>query len=248
MAENNNPETPEQSSEPRQTEGKGNSFDLNAVIADATQVITKPDAFYRNMRTAGGFIEPMLFMVVMAAALGLFMTLLSFFGLGVGALAVGIGAIIFMPIFIGIFSFVGAAVMFVIWRLMGSERNYETAYRCVAYSTAVLPIVGVANLVPYLGSIVSVVWGMYLMAIASIEVHHRKRETAYAVCAALGLLMVVMNISSERESRRMRAQFEEFGQSMGGIEDMTPEEAGRALGEFLQGLEEATDEEGEEGN
>lgn len=222
------------------SERRGGAFDLEALINNATRVIKDPSGFYREMPTSGGYFEPLVFMVIMAAVMGAIMTIAAVLGFGAQALVPGIGALIFIPIFIGIFSFVGAAVMFVIWKLMGTERNYQTAYRCVAYSGAVLPILGVVNLVPYLGSILGVAWGMYLMAIASIEVHRLKRETAYAVCAALGLVLIFMNIANERESRRIRAQLEEFGES---IEDMTPEEAARVLEEILQGLEESSGEE-----
>jgi uncharacterized membrane protein YdjX (TVP38/TMEM64 family) len=40
----------------------------------------------------------------------------------------GFGAIIFMPIAVAIGSFIGAAILFVIWKLMGSQEDYETAY------------------------------------------------------------------------------------------------------------------------
>jgi len=243
--EENNQKEPGAPTESSQSEPRSSAFDLEATVNDAVRVIMDPRAFYREMPTSGGFMKPLVFVVFMAAVMGLFMTIMAVVGFGAQALVPGIGALIFMPIFIGIFSFVGAAVMFVIWKLMGSERGYQTAYRCVAYSTAVLPVVGVANLVPYLGTVVSVAWGMYLMAMASIEVHHRKRETAYAVCAVLGLVLLIMNVANERESRRMRAQIEQFQQS---VEGMTPEEAGRAFGEFLQGLEESMDEQSEEEN
>ena len=210
------------------------AFDLEAAVNDAAKVIKDPIRFYREMPTSGGFLKPLVFIVFMAAITGLIMMVVGLFEFGGQALVLGIGAMVYIPIFIGIFSFVGAAVMFVIWKLMGSEQNYQAAYRCVAYSGAVLPIVGIANLVPYLGSIVGIGWGMYLMAIASMEIHRLKREMAYSVCAALGLVLIVMNIANERESRRIGAQLEEFNQS---LEDMTPEEAARAFEEIRRQIE-----------
>ena len=62
--------------------------------------------------------------------------------------------------------------------------------------------------------------------------------------------MILGNITSEYQSRQVQEQFEDFGASIEeqfeGIEDMSPEEAGQALGEFLRGLEEGIGEEQEE--
>lgn len=225
-------------------DGDGDSFDLGVIIAQAQQVITRPSDFYRGMARSGGYSTPVIFLLVMALALGVILAALSFVGIGrFGAMAVGLGSIIAIPIGALIASFVGSAIMFVVWRLMGSGESYQTAYRCVAYASAIYPIVGVANLIPYVGSIIGVVWGMFLMVAASVEVHGRKRETAYLVFGILGLILVLGNVNNERRAREMGERLEEFGESFENLEDMTPAEAGQALGEFLRGLEEELSEE-----
>jgi hypothetical protein len=228
------------------------SFDLGVLIDVARQVITKPADFYRGMDKSGGFQKPLIFVLVMAVAMALLTTVLSFAGLGqVGAMAVGITTLIVMPIAAIIGSFIGAAIMFVIWKLMGSDEDYETAYRCVAYAAAIFPITSVIGIVPYIGSIVSIVWWMYLMTIASTLVHARREQTAFAVFGILGAILVMTNISGERQARRMQAEFEgmsetlgeSFGGALEGMEDMSPEERGQAMGEFLRGLQEAVEDE-----
>jgi hypothetical protein len=68
----------------------------------------------------------------MALALAIVMTILSFLGLGrIGAMATGVGSLIFLPISALIGSFIAAAILYVVWKLMGSEEPYETSYRCV---------------------------------------------------------------------------------------------------------------------
>ena len=74
------------------------------------------------------------------------------------------------PFFAVIGSFIGAAVMFVIWKLMGSEQNFEAAYRCVAHATAIYPVMAVVGLIPYIGTVIGVVWGFYLMYCDSTQV------------------------------------------------------------------------------
>ena len=51
--------------------------------------------------------------------------------------------IIFMPIAVAIGSFIGGAILFIIWKLMGSQEDYETAYRCGAYLMALAPITAI---------------------------------------------------------------------------------------------------------
>lgn len=221
---------------------------LNSVVEDAKNVITNPAEFYRSMAKTGGFVDPVIFLVVMAFITGIIVSILSMVGLGmVGGMAVGVGAVIMMPIFALIGSFIGGAILFVIWKLMGSDEPYETAYRCIAYAAAIYPITAVVAIVPYIGSLVGVVWGMYLMINASIEVHKLASQTAYMVFGILGALLVVFNLSSEIATRKMQSQlkgmtkqFEGVGKQLEDAGEMTPEEAGKAVGDFLKGFEKAT--------
>ena len=239
------PEPPEPAGTPQAT-----GFDLGTVIAQAKQVITDPGGFYRSMAKGGGYSEPLIFALVMGALSGLVFGVLSIIGL-TGAGAAGLGAVIFMPIGLLIGSFIGAAILFVIWKLMGSPENYETAYRCVAYSTGILPVVTIIGVIPYLGTVVRVIWGVWLMIIASTEVHGRSQQTAMIVFGILGLLGLLTGLSGEHASRNLQetvernaAQMEQRMQSLeklGVNEDgeIDPEKMGRAMGEFFKGIEEA---------
>lgn len=213
-------------------------FDISKVLDDAVSVITNPTDFYRNMKREGGFAEPIIFLVVMAAVMGVIMTVFSLFGGGrIGAMAVGFGAIIFMPIMALIMSFIAAGIMFVVWKLMGSNESFETAYRCIAYASAIYPIVAIVSLIPYIGTIIGVAWGTFLLFTASVEVHQLARKTAMIVIGILGFIILIMNVSGEIGSRHLESRMEQMGSSLEGMEDMTPEEAGKAVGEFLKGFE-----------
>ncbi len=253
------------------------TFDLGKLVEDAKAVITNPVGFYRNMPKTGGYAEPVIFVLVMAAIAGLLAAVFSFIGVGqVGGMAVGFFAIIIMPIMALMWSFIVSLIMFVIWKLMGSPYGFETAYRSVAYSAAIFPIVFFLNLVPYVGSIIGVCWAMYLLFTASQEVHGASRQTAMMVFGVLALLAVFFQISSEIATRKMSAKMEEFGGSMEefgksmekvgeamedsegvetmeqmgkqleGMEDLSPEEAGKKLGEFFKGMEQAMEKTQEE--
>lgn len=214
------------------------TFDINKVIADARLVLTAPGSYYRNMPKTGGLVEPLIFIAVMAATMGLISAILSFFGSPVGLLAAGFGAVILFPIGAVIGSFIGAAILFVIWKLMGSTQSFETAYRCFAAATAIYPIVGILSIIPYIGAIVAIAWGSYLMIEASVAVHERERKTATLVFGILGALMILSNISSEYASRQMAERAEEMGAMFEDYQDLPPEEMGKRMGEFLKGFEE----------
>lgn len=235
-------------------------FGLDSVIADAKAVITDPVGFYRGMATSGGFAEPAIFVIVMGLVMGVLIAVFTLIGFGpVGAMAAGFAAIIFMPIGAVIGSFIGAAIMFVVWKLMGSERNFEAAYRSVAHATAIYPVMAVLGLIPYLGTVIGVVWGVYLMYCASTQVHKIEAGRAKIVLGILGALMLFMQLSGEMASRALQSQLEtsaeqmgtsmeelsksmeQLGTSMEGVdvEDMTPEEAGKAVGDFFRGMNEA---------
>lgn len=221
---------------PPQSQG----FDINHVISEAKRVLTSPVAFYQTMPKTGGFANPVIFVAVMAFASGVIAAILSLLGVGqLGGMAMGLSSIILMPIFAVIGSFIGAAILFVIWKLMGSPESYETAYRCLAFGTAIYPIITILSIIPYVASIIGVAWFSYLMIEASTHVHGRDRQKATIVFGILAVLLIISNISSERMARNMDARLNQLSQDIEGWQNLPPDEAGRRMGEFLKSMEEA---------
>jgi hypothetical protein len=214
------------------------NIDFAAMPNKALKVITNPVGFYREMPTTGGFVEPLVFLVIMSVISAVLQVILHLVGFGMaGAMFAGFIAIILVPIVAAVFSFIGAGIMFVIWMIMGSKENYETAYRCVAYATAIYPVVTILHIIPYVGGIVAALWGMYLMATASIEVHKIKTNVAYIVFGILALILVIMNISGEYTSRHFAARMDQMSHNLENMDKMSPEEAGKAVGDFLKGMQ-----------
>lgn len=240
------------------SQAESSAFNLQTVIDDARKVITNPVGFYRDMPTHGGFANPIIFVVVIAVATAVIGFVLDLIGLAnfnsVTGGGVGFAMLIFFPIAAIIGSFIGGAILFVIWKLMGSEKNFETAYRCVAYSFAIAPIISVLSLIPYIAGIIKTLWGTFLLYTASIEVHKLKQETAKIVFGVLAALGVLFGISSEHAMRKalnwaenIQESFEKqykdgsIGDALKefeNVDEMTPEEAGKKMGEFLKGMEE----------
>jgi hypothetical protein len=193
----------------------GGQIDLESIPQIAINVITNPAGFYQNMKKGGGYVEPLVFMVALSVAAGVLSAVLSVAGFGVAtAMTAGLIAAILVPIFVIIFSFIGAGIAYVIWKLMGSEESFETAFRCVAYTAAIAPINAVLGVIPYLGSIVTALWPMALLAIASIHVHRRSTQVSWAVFGVLGILLALMGISNERASRQVADEMQDLKQMM----------------------------------
>jgi hypothetical protein len=111
------------------------------------------------------------------------------------------------------------------------------SYRCGAYACGIAPITTLFGVIPYLGSIIGIVWLLYLMVVASMEVHKIEQKKARMVFGVIGLLLVLMSTCSQiagKKAEKIGTRMEEFGASM---ENKSPEEVGEALGEFVKGFE-----------
>ncbi len=151
---------------------------MKKLFRNALQVILHPVNFYQNMPKKGGFVEPMLFLALM-------FLLVYFFEWAAGAFKQGSielalknlklqdnlllwGFVAMIP-FPG--SFVFSAMLFYIWKLMGSKESYETAYRCIAYGSAILPVVTLFVLIPVVYGIVLFAWSHFIFFTMSERVH-----------------------------------------------------------------------------
>ncbi len=219
------------------------------IVPDAVAVITRPAEFYRGMAKKGGFVPPLVFMVVMGVAAGLVRAVMAMIGFGHAAgMGMALASVVLVPVFTALFGFIGAAVVFVIWKILGSAEDYETAYRCLAYSCAISPLTALIDPVPYLGALVPAAWGTWLVVCASVEVHGIGAKKAWIVFGGIAAVLAILSISAQRAGRMaaermsgMQMNMEELQQKMDSGE-MTPEEAGRMMGQFLKGLEEAAGE------
>ena len=181
----------------------------------AMSVLTSPSAFFREMPKTGGFVEPLIFMVVMGIIAGLIQTVFSLVGLHIAAgMATGAASIILVPILIAIVGFVGAAILFVIWKLLGSQESYETAYRCGAYISVLTPIATVLGLIPYIGSAIGIILVTYFLVIASVEVHSTPSQKAWLVFGIIGAILIIMNISAQYSARKFAREAVKFQQKM----------------------------------
>jgi len=192
------------------------NIDFAAMPQTAINVVTNPSGFFQGMPKTGGFLEPLVFAVIMGVVVGIIQAILGFIGLGAsgygGGGMSGFGMILFMPIAAAIGSFIGAAILFVIWKLMGSQQNYETAYRCGAYLMALSPITTILSVVPYAGGLVSMAIFTFYIVTASVHVHNLPSQKAWLVFGIIGLVLALMGVFAERKARNMGSEMEKWRQ------------------------------------
>lgn len=186
-----------------------------AMPQTAVNVVANPAGFFREMPRTGGFLEPLVFVVIMGFIAGIIQAILGFLGLGHaggygGAMMGSFVVIIFMPIFAAIGSFVGAAILLVIWKLMGSQGNYETAYRCGAYLMALVPITGIIGVVPYAGGLMTMAIYVFYLVAASIHVHNLPSQKAWLVFGIIGVIFALLGIYAEYKARNMGSEMDKW--------------------------------------
>ncbi|HOO89843.1 MAG TPA: YIP1 family protein [Syntrophales bacterium] len=213
---------------------------IASILNTMKEVIMNPVGFFRTMPKRGGFIDPIIFVASMGVLMGVINLVLSIVGLGfTRSFGMAILYIVIMPLLSVVFGFVGAAILFIIWRIMGSPESYETAYRCGAYTSAITPVTTIIGIIPYLGGIVGIVWMAYITVCASVEVHGIKVKTAWIVFGILFGLLLLMNISGTYTARHFNSGMEQWEKTSQDFDKMSAEEKGKAAGEFLKGMEKA---------
>jgi hypothetical protein len=210
---------------------------MNTMMA----VITNPAGFFRTMPKTGGLVEPLIFLALVGVVGGILQAILSIFGLGLAAsFFMALAYIIIGPILTALFGFVVAAVLFIIWRFLGSQEPFETAFRCGAYAAAISPVTTILSIIPYLGPVLGLAWMTYLLVMASVEVYRIEAKKAWMVFGIIAALLALSSISSQLAARRITTKLDQFQKTMEQTQEMSPEEAGEKVGKFLKGLEKGT--------
>ncbi len=180
-----------------------NEIDFVSIPSRALQVLTRPAVFFRNMSKTGGFLDPLVFVVVMSIVSGLMVAPRLPVSIG-GAAGLMMGVISLVAVTLGavIGSFILAGVLNLVWLLMGSKENYETAYRCNAFISAISPIAMLLGFVPYL-NLIAIAWGLYLVVTASVEVQGLPVKSAWIVFGFFAVIWAMLSVSAQYAVRRM---------------------------------------------
>lgn len=162
------------------------SFSLSQFWRGAGGLFRAPKALLRSMSKDGGYGKPIVYALLwqyVASAVALLVSLIRPLPTPFGV--TGKIALFFLtPPLTLLVGFFFAALFFVIWHLMGSAHNYQTAFRF----WALLAPLGVASAllraVPY-ASLLVMVFYFYLLVAASVELHAIRPTKAWTVWGVL---------------------------------------------------------------
>jgi hypothetical protein len=168
------------------------------------EVMLRPNDFYRSMPKSGGYADPLTFAAISFIIYGFLAAFLAgIFGYGtyMGGMYGGtygnargfslfaiLATVIITPI-VGIISlFIEAAILYVIYKILGGEGSYEGTVRFISYATAVL----VVSWIPIVGWIAGI-YGIYLYIVGGMHVHDvGMGKSAVAVLLPTILLLILM--------------------------------------------------------
>lgn len=182
----------------------GGEFDyrdpVQSFVRTVRGVLTRPGPFFAGIRRQGDLVNPLVFAVICSlffAIVGGFLNVLNSIvsdtaGVG-GAIAGYVGSIIFTPILVALFLFIGAGIYHLLVLLFAGPSNsgYEATFRVVCYGSAILVVSWISslfNLIPVIGPIIGgllgILIGIYAVVIQVLgirEVHATTTGRAAAV-------------------------------------------------------------------
>ena len=182
---------------------------FNALLETIQMVLLRPMEAFSIMRREGGFLDPLLYTLI----LGMVGAVISFFfsfglrsfglgrGHGLGAMF-GMGAtsffmLIMMPFIIVIFTFIGAGIVHLVLMLVsGANQPFETTVRVLCYGSGSANILQV---IPLCGGLFATIYSIVLNCIGLARAHETDTWRAVVavvapvvLCCGGGFLLALM--------------------------------------------------------
>ncbi len=165
---------------------------LNAFYLTIKEVLLSPQSFFQKMPTGLGFMQPLMFAIVLGVVTTFFAWMYSITGNSLKVLVsddysellkgplYSFGMFVFSPFIVILFLYINAAITHGMLILLGGNKlGFEATFRVIAYSEAT----SIITLIPFCGSAVGVIWGIVVTIIGLYSVH--ETEPWKAVAAVL---------------------------------------------------------------
>jgi len=152
-------------------------------------VLVSPAEFYSGMSVRGGFVQPMLFVVIIALFTALLLALTDLFVVGfTPALTQLLQGLVALPVYGLLVAFALSILFYASGSLLNSGQSFEASFRCIAYSFAVFPLwMLVQGQHEILQIVVLAFWAVILSSAAEV-VFKLKPLLARGVLAAIVIL------------------------------------------------------------
>lgn len=200
-------------------------FDLKVFIRESKDILLSPKAYFSTMKTTGGFVEPLIKVVIYGIVAGLLTFIWSILNLSsmtssvLGATS-GIFVIVKFAFITVIGLLVGAVVTLVISSICKGSSDFETSLRVVSAIMVIVPVSALFEFIGglnfYAGLAVSLIFNIYalwLLYNALIETLKAKPETSKLVIYILiGILIVftLLSLKTMSDANRVMNEFKKL--------------------------------------
>ncbi len=181
---------------------------LESVLPTAIGVLSDPKTFFAEMPKVGGYEAPAAFALAMLIAEGVILAVLSLVYLHPGGFFF---SLIAAPILGFIAIVIGAAIVLFLANALGGQATLESSFRVVAYGSSIAPILGLAQVIPYLPLVV-IAYGFYLAIVAVVAVHQVEERRAWQVLGALAAAVLFLAFLVTMSTRRISSRLDDLGQ------------------------------------
>ena len=183
---------------------------IQGAFNTAVGVLSDPKSFFASLPREGGYEAPAIFAAIMLIAEGIVLGLLSILRLYPGGFFV---SLVFVPILGVVGLAIGAAILLFLSRALGGDASYESSFRVVAYTSAVMPIYAVTSIVPYLPLLANA-YGLYIGIVAVIAVNRVPELKAWKVLGGIAGVLLLMSLMATITARRVAHKLEGWQQHM----------------------------------
>ncbi len=176
-----------------ETGAVGSRLSWGGLFSWAVRVFKAPGGLFSDLAKTGGYGTPALYALfwlflsgVVELAVARFRPPSLRFSIGVETLWLFLGPLLLLAV-----GFLVSGLFFVIWHLMGSRENYQTAFRCWAVTTPVAVASAALGVVPFL-NLLGFLYGIFLLVVASQRVHGISARRSWTVWGSLGGLVLAL--------------------------------------------------------
>jgi hypothetical protein len=176
---------------------------LNGLYLTVKDILLTPRTFFHRMPTQVGLAQPLYFALVLGVLATFFLWMWTLAGSSLQILfadnleelihgpVLAFFLFIFSPLIVPILIFIKAGLIHLVLMLVGGNKlGFEATFRVAAYSEAA----GILALLPFCGSFLGVLWGLFITIVGLYSIH--ETDPWRAVLAVLAPMVLCLSFSS----------------------------------------------------
>ncbi len=174
------------------------SFDFNEFIAGSIKSLQNPREYFSEMKTSGGFVEPLIKALIYGLVAGIIYYVWVLAGLNIagvgpfGASAVGVMAI-FGTLFASLIGlFIGGVIMLIFSAICSGSTDYEANVRVTASMMVLTPINAIFGFLIAVSPALSTIVGLLINAYGLWMIYNALTQSLKAKESSVKVLVIVL--------------------------------------------------------